>query len=385
MLLDAIPANHLNGFLPTGRSCRQGLLALAAVLLLAGCRAPGMKFNTQATERETTVQMNGQEVTLRPLDPTTLQAFGARPAETGFQGLLTEPAAPYRIGPQDILMVTVWDHPELTLPLGQYRTDVATGMVVDEDGQLFYPYIGRIKVSGLTVEQARTLLTLKLDKVLQKPQVDVKILAFRSQKVFVAGEVKTPATYAITDIPFTLAEAVNRAGGFLPTADQSRVLVSRGDRTWTLNFLELMAQGNRIGQILLKDGDSVFVYHRDEAPVYLLGELRNPRSVSTYNGKLSLAQALSEAGGINNVSADARSIYVFRRGQAENAVDVFHLDAYNPVAMVLADRFALRPRDVVYVDAGTLVRWNRVVSLILPTSTILTSVPSAASNAEKAW
>ena len=74
--------------------------------------------------------------------------------------------------------------------------------------------------------------------------------------------------------------------------------------------------------------------------------------------------------------AEARSIYVFRRGQAENAVDVFHLDAYNPVAMVLADRFALQPRDLVYVDAGPLVRWNRVVSLILPTVSALTSTAS---------
>ena len=156
-------------------------------------------------------------------------------------------------------MVTVWDHPELTLPLGQYRTDAATGMVVDDSGYMFYPYIGRVKMAGLTVEEARDALTAKLDDVLQRPQVDLKVLAYRSQKVFVSGEVRNPAVYNITDIPFTLAEAVNRAGGFLPTADQSHVLVSRGDQTWSLNFLELLTRGNRIGQILLKDGDSVHV------------------------------------------------------------------------------------------------------------------------------
>lgn len=335
-----------------------------------------MKFDREAMIPETPIQVNGQDVTLHPLNPETVKAFGARPAGQGFDDLLAAKPEPYRIGPEDVLMVTVWDHPELTLPLGQYRTDAATGLVVGEDGQIFYPYIGRVKVSGLTVLQARELLTARLDKVLQRPQVDVKILTFRSQKVFIGGEVKTPAVYNITDIPFTLAEAVNRAGGFLPTADQSRVVVSRGDRTWTLDFLALLAQGNRIGQILLKDGDSVHVYHRDEAPVYLLGELRNPRSVPAYNGKLSLAQAISEAGGIANQSADARSIYVFRRGKAEDAVDVFQLDAFNPVAMVLADRFALQPRDVVYVDAGPLVRWNRVVGLLVPTVSALTSTAS---------
>ncbi|WP_257314239.1 polysaccharide biosynthesis/export family protein [Geothrix fuzhouensis] len=361
---------------PAPRRRLSVLSVLGLTLLLGACRAPGMKFNTQAYDKETHTQVNGQDVTLHPLNPETLKIYGARPASTEVKELLATKPQPYRIGPQDILMVTVWDHPELTLPLGQYRTDAATGMVVNDSGYMFYPYIGRVKMAGLTVEDARDALTTKLDDVLQRPQVDLKVLAYRSQKVFVSGEVRNPAVYNITDIPFTLTEAINRAGGFLPTADESHVLVSRGDKTWSLDFLQLLTRGNRIGQILLQDGDSVHVQNRDEEPVYLLGELRNPRSVPTYHGKLSLAQAISDAGGINSTTAEARSIYVFRRGKAENAVDVFHLDAYNPVAMVLADRFALQPRDLVYVDAGPLVRWNRVVSLIVPTVSALTSTAS---------
>ena len=374
---------------PRGARLRQGMMAAAAALLFAGCQAPGTKFDLQAqqasVQSETRAQFNGQEVVLRPLTPETVKTFGARPEGPGYPELLSTKAAPYRIGAEDVLMVTVWDHPELTLPLGQYRTDAATGFVVDDDGQLFYPYIGRVKVAGLTIQQVRDLITQRLDKVLQRPQVDVKVLMYRSQKVFVGGEVKAPAVYNVTDVPFTLAEAVNRAGGFLPTADQSRVQISRSDRTWSVDFLDLLAQGNRIGQVLLKDGDSVHVGHRDEAPVYMMGELRNPRSIPAYNGKISLAQAISDAGGINNQTADARSIYVFRRGKGENDVDVFQLDAYNPVAMVLADRFALQPRDVVYVDAGPLVRWNRVISLILPTTSLLTTIPNAVTDTRTAF
>jgi polysaccharide export outer membrane protein len=59
-------------------------------------------------------------------------------------------------------------------------------------------------------------------------------------------------------------------------------------------------------------------------------------------------------------------------------VEVFHLDAHNPTSMILADRFQLNDRDVVYVDAGTLVRFSRVMSLVLPTVTAVTSTAVAA-------
>jgi polysaccharide export outer membrane protein len=358
------------------------LAAMAATLLLTACRAPGMKMDMSGLDKNSTVRMHGQQVTLRPLNAQTVLAYGTPvPVVTGID-LLAAKAEPYKVGPQDILLVTVWDHPEITLPLGQYRTDAATGMVVDEDGYLFFPYINRVKVGGLTVTQVRELLTEKLSKVLQRPQVDAKVVGFRSQKIYVGGEVRNPATYNVTDIPFTLSEAINRAGGFMPTADQSRLVLSRGERTWTLNFQDLQARGNRIDQILLKDGDSLLVQNREESAVYLMGEVTRPSSVATHNGRLSLAQALSEAGGINNMSADARSIYILRRGKADNTVDVFHLDAYNPVAMVMADRFALQARDVVFVDAGTLVRWNKVMTLLLPTTTLITSVPAVAANAK---
>ena len=348
----------------------QALLAL--ILGLTACRAPGMKLDVAASTRETRMDMAGTHVILRPLNDEAVQSQAA-PKVQDLSGLLTSTPDPYLVGPQDVLQVTVWDHPEITLPLGQFRSDAATGSVVDEEGFFYFPYVGRLKASGFTVTEVRNRLTEALSKSLRNPQVDVKVLAFRSQKIYVGGEVRNPAVYTVTDVPFTLAEAANRAGGFLPTADLSRMILTRGDRRWTLNFLDLATQGDRINQILLKSGDTLHVPHRDEAPVYLLGELRNPRSLPLYNGKISLAQALSDAGGINSQSADARSIYVLRRSASENAVEVFHLDAYNPVAMVLADRFALQPRDVVYVDAGPLVRFDRVLSLLLPTVTALST------------
>ena len=349
------------------------LLAAALTVAALGCRAPGQKLDA-FPHAETREQMAGAHVVLRPLTPELVKAQEAGASGSqDLRELLVARPAPYRVGPQDVLLVTVWDHPELTTPLGQFRNDAATGTLVEEDGSIFFPFVGRLLVAGLTLPEVRTRLTTVLETSLRKPQVDVKVMIYRSQKVYIDGEVRTPATHAITDVPFTLAEAANRAGGFLPTADLSRVQLVRGSRNWTLNWPQLVASGGRLGQLLLKDEDTLHVPSRDEAPVYMMGELRNPRSVTLYNGRLTLAQAISDAGGLNTASADAKSLYVIRRGAGENEVEVFHLDVYNPVAMVLADRFQLQARDMVYVDGGPLSRWNRVLSMLLPTVNALAS------------
>lgn len=349
---------------------------LAATLLLSACTAPGMKLNYSPSRHETK-RIEGLNVTLRPLTPEVVRAQRVKEPEP-LTALLTDKIAPYRVGPQDVIIVTVWDHPEITLPLGQYRTDSASGSIVDDDGTLFFPYIGKVTVSGLTVPEIREKLTVQLARVLQKPQVDVKVLAYRSQKVYVAGEVRNPAVYNVNDVPLTLSEAIARAGGFLPTADDSRLVLTRGDRSWKLNFQGLMASGNRLGKIVLKDGDTLYVPSAKDEPVYMLGEVVKPGTMPLVHGNLSLAQALSEAGGIQGMSADARSIYVIRQASAQDSVDVFHLDARNPTAMVLADRFILGPRDIVYVDAGTLVRFNRVMSMLLPTVSTISGAALAA-------
>ena len=352
--------------------------AVGILLFLSACAAPGMKLDMRPGQHESTTQVEGLNITLHSLGKEALKTTSSHAIDaTSAELLLTESAPPYRIGPQDALLVTVWDHPETTLPLGQFRQDSSSGIVVDESGQIYFPHVGAFKVAGLTSSQVREALTSRLARVLQNPQIDVKVLAFRSQKIYIGGEVKNPAVYNVTDVPFTLAEAINRAGGFLPTADDSRLLLTRGDHVWRLNFQALLTSGNRIGQILLKDGDSLHVPNSLESPVCMLGELVRPGTLPMVHGNLSLARALSEAGGIQGVSADARSIYVIRQGSAASSVDVYHLDARNPTAMVLADRFPLEPRDIVYVDAGTLVRYSRVLGLLLPTiSTVVSGAES---------
>ena len=205
-----------------------------------------------------------------------------------------------------------------------------------------------------------------MSKVFIKPQLTVRVTSFRAKQIYVDGEVRTPGAVPVNDIPLTLYEAINRAGGFSTTADQSRMVLVRNGISYRLNLSKMLESDQNPSNILLKNGDLLRVVSRDDNGVFVMGEVNKPvTAVPMKSGKLTLSDALSQAGSLNTASADAAQLYVIR-GATDSQAEVFHLDAHSPVSMILANQFELQPKDVVYVDGNGLVRFSRVLSLLLP-------------------
>jgi len=370
---------------------RRFLLALIASTL-AGCSiVPGNQSYSNREESDVRLPVQQGDV-LAPanvkIKPITAELIidmfkGARPpvgdgtsaAKVATQnsprpgGADVKPVPEYRLGPGDIISIIVWDHPELTIPAGSFRTAEQAGTVIADDGTIFFPYAGVLKVQGKTTSEVRTLLSAKLAKYIEKVQLDVRMVAFRSQQVYVVGEVAKPGIQQVTDIPMTILEAVNRAGGFTPEADYSRVLLTRRGTTYLVDIQAMYDYGATEQNALLEQGDIVNVSDRSYNKIFVLGEIAKPGSLVMNKKRSTLAEALSDAGYINQNTSDPRWIYVMR-GNTDTP-EVFHLDSRLPDAMLLADRFPLRPRDIVYVDAAAVVRWQRVIANILPTATML--------------
>ncbi|SDH14447.1 polysaccharide export outer membrane protein [Paraburkholderia phenazinium] len=280
-------------------------------------------------------------------------------------------SGPYKIGPGDVLQITVWDHPELAAAQGQpvaptRPSDAALGFLVDHEGNLQFPYVGTLHVAGDSAEQVQRKITADLGKVMVKPQVTVRVASYRASQIYIDGEVRAPGSQSINDIPMTLTEAINRAGGFAPSADQGHVVIVRGDKTYYVNVAQMLHNNQNPSRIVLQNGDLLRIEAREDYGVYVMGEVNKPATVLPMkNGKLSLGEAISQAGSLNNTTADAKELYVIRGGPGLKP-QVWHLDATSPVSMLLANQFELQPKDVVYVDAGGLVRFNRVLNLLLP-------------------
>ncbi|HTH59780.1 MAG TPA: polysaccharide biosynthesis/export family protein [Paraburkholderia sp.] len=354
----------------------------AAAVVLPGCGlAPGQRMLTPATLPETggkfstepqqQVQIPITDINLDLLRKMNSAQQSQSEASAQALGLFGKPTA-YKIGPGDVLQITVWDHPELAAAVGQQSNttqrpaDAVPGFLVDDSGNMQFPYAGTLHVAGKDSAQVQRELHKKLSEVFLKPEVTVRVASFRSAQVYIDGEVHTPGAQSINDIPMSLTEAVNRAGGFTPNADQSRVFLVRGGVTYPVNVADLIAHGRNPSNIYLQNGDMLRIQSRDDNGIFLMGEVNRPAAMLPMkDGRLTLSQAIMQAGSLNLNTADAAQLFVIRDARSDKP-QIYHLDATSPVSMLLANQFQLQPNDVVYVDNNGLVRFNRVLTLLLP-------------------
>ena len=295
----------------------------------------------------------------------------AAPDSTSSSRDLLAPAQAYRIGAGDVLGVVVWEHPELAMSADN---GAAQGYLVGDTGEIQFPYVGKFRVAGMTESEAHSAITRALGRTIRNPQVTLRVQDYRSQRVYIDGEVKTPGVYSVTDLPMSLPEALNRAGGALTNSDLSRLQLNRKGKQHLINMSALVAKGVNPNSILLQAGDMLRVPGRDESKVYIIGEVSKPLALPLQNGRMTLNAALGEAAGVSPLTGNARQVYVIRtRADATNGAQpaVYHLDAKSPTALILAEQFELQPKDVVYVDASSLANWNRVITLILPSAGLL--------------
>ncbi|QYD73291.1 polysaccharide biosynthesis/export family protein [Paraburkholderia edwinii] len=385
---------------PRRASCVRRVLglggALSLLLALGACGVdPGQHFSSmnQDTYGKTVSGMPGAahttdaaaagsdqpppgaltEITPALIKAERLAAPTTVPADV--QALFAAPA-PYAIGPGDVLAIEIWDHPELNLPTTNVQTvgidftgsaSVSTGYTVDTNGMIQFAYAGAVHVGGLTEMQARNVLAAQLGKYVRDPQVTLRVQSYRSKRVYMDGEVHSPGLQIFNDVPMTLTEAINRAGGFTAVGDRANIAVIRNGKSTIVDIPALVAKGINPSDVLLRNGDMVRVFAREDSKVFLMGEVTRPTTLFLRNGELSLNEALGDAGGVSQNTADAKQVYVVRNITADKHV-IYHLDASNPSALALAENFELKAKDVVFVDTAAVVRWARVINNIVPSA-----------------
>lgn len=318
------------------------------------------------------------------LTPTTVVAF--RPATIDRPSTTSTLSAGPRIAvaPGDVLRVRIFEayagniFPTIQSPGADFGTQR-----VSDDGSISVPYVGVVRVAGLDLPEIERRIVQQVGTKAQDPQVIVEFVADRTHTVMVSGDVKNPSRVSILEGVRSVVEAINKAGG--PTSpgassggggggsggNQSEVVVRRqGQMILTAQFSDLLAGGD----IGVQKGDEIVV--RSNPRMFtVLGAVVKAGNYEMSKSNLTLLEALGQVGGLRDERANKTGVYVFRMGDLLNnpaaKARVFRLDLQQPVSIFVAQQFGMQARDVVYVSNSPLYEYDKVLTPIYRTFSII--------------
>jgi polysaccharide export outer membrane protein len=294
---------------------------------------------------------------------------------------ISEPdaGAPYVLGPDDIIQITVYEHPELsaaasastdtnnTGPTGG-ATSISNGssdILISSDGTVQMPLIGVIPLGGMTLAQAKRALTSDYAPYVSDPDVTINVIQPQSMRYYLLGAFAAPGI-KYPNHPLTLLEALALGGSVdIPNADLYQAYVAQGNVKLPVDLYQLLIQGDLSQNITLAAGDSIVIPSSANENAFVFGAVTKPGAVLFSSGHLSLLQALSVAGMDLPSYTDARlsQIRVIRAGGRSAEFFVVNAAA---IMNGQAGTFDLRPGDIVFVPPTQIATWNQAIGQLIP-------------------
>jgi polysaccharide export outer membrane protein len=326
------------------------------------------------------------------LTPTSVVAFRPPPSvdKPSVTGNLSA-GGRIAVAPGDVVRVRIFEPYEGSIfpTIQRPGADLGAQRVTDT-GTITVPYVGTVPVAGLDLGQIEQRIVERLKGKAQDPQVIVEFVADRSHTVMVSGDVKQPGRISILDNVRSVVDAINRAGGVYAQSAQGGsqsnqlevVVRRRGQVILTAQWSDLLAGAD----IPIEKNDEIVV--RPNARTYtVLGAVTKAGNVEMTKPNLNLLEALGSVGGLTDERANKTGVFVFRMGDIQNnpgaRARVFRLDLSQPVSIFVAQQFGMKPSDVVYVTNAPLYEYNKIVTALYRTFSIIsvtrgTVIPSTA-------
>ena len=355
--------------------------------LVAGCTLP--RSGPTAGEILGAEAAEGSDVLVVPVTPAIARIV--RPAETlafgrDFVSAGTISADTIRAG--DTLSVTVWENADTSLLAGAgERVTTLDALQVDESGEIFVPYAGRLRAAGRSPESLRQAITQALSAQTPEPQVEVRRIAGDGSTVSVLGEVNAPGVYPIEAPTRRLSAMLARAGGVSVVPDVAQVRIQRGgrnERIWLEDLYDTPAY-----DVAVRAGDRIVV-EEDRRSFTALGATEGQARVNFNKRDMSALEAIAAAGGLDGRAADPTGVFVFRTEPPEIAGRVlgrglggpqqiaYVIDLTAPGGLFSARDFVIRDEDTIYITEAPFASWSRVLS-VATTAVSLTGSAAAIS------
>ena len=269
----------------------------------------------------------------------------------------------YQIGPGDEIVINLTE-----------TDDIDGSYLVDPFGMIDLPYVGKIEVKDFTTNQIQNKLVSVLKEFYKNPDMQVDIVSFNSSKVYVTGTVRNQLVIDMDDKPLRVLDAIIRANVNTTGNDNlssTSGIIRRDNRVYEVDLMNAIRGTDSKENFYLKKDDVIFI-DRNPNSILVFGEVDQPGSYFPYGG-YSLTQLISDSG-LNKLTADAKNVFVLRESFEEDLlINVYKMNIKNPINLIQGRKFALQKRDIVFIPPTDLVKWNRVISLLLPQTDLFKS------------
>lgn len=355
------------------------LFLFASSLTLSGCSIIS-GFQTYDLPKEGSYQTDlGTNVSVIKLSQDALPYL--QTAEINFKQnysqLFQTKHQTYLLSPGDILSIYLWAYPEITPPnnnisISNIETAQSNGYQIDQTGYINFPIVGRIKVSGKTLNQVNQDLRNKLSQYLKTPDVIVRVMSYQGKRYSVQGSVVKGGQFTLNDQPTSVYTALGLAGGVnTQLGNNASITLVRNGQSYALNSIELEKIGLSLHNLLIQPNDTLYVNSRENQKIYVMGESGKNQSIPLRDQGMSLSDVIGESLGLNANSASSSKIYVVRTNPSDRTTAIYHLNLSSIGDFGVANQFNMRSNDIVYVDVSGLARWQRVVNQVIPFSNII--------------
>lgn len=268
----------------------------------------------------------------------------------------------YHLGPGDTFEFIVRGRPDISVK----------EVIVSPDGKVALPRAGIINVTGLSLESVTRIITERLTRYYEEPEVTLVMKVYNNNKVFVLGRVANPGIVNFHGRG-NLLEALSLAGGLPVDTTRSwlsRCMIVRGNDViiW-INLRDLLDNGNMALNAKLKNGDVIYIPQSLDQVAYVMGEVESP-GVLQLRSEMTVLDAIMYRGGYTEDATREHIFLVRGHGTESGTVEEINLkDMY--ARADFRKNYALTDGDIIFIPRKGIVKYNYYVKQLLPTLSVL--------------
>lgn len=367
------------------------VLLTGLTLLIQGCNG---FFASQGASRSQVTSPSPNEDSANPLiqvipvTPSVARQVALAERTMNFPSLPSQAAPENLVGQGDTIEVIIWEAAPAILfrnsssssflgtvtPTGTSTTSLPAQMV-SKQGEILFPFVGKIQVAGKTPTQIENLIVDKLRGKANQPQVIVRVAGNAANTVTIVGEVNQSNRMSLTPKGERVLDAIAAAGGVKQPVNKSTVQVTRNGRIQSLPLETIIRDPKQ--NIVLQPSDVVTVYYQPLSFTVLGATGKNDELTFEAQG-ITLSQAMGRVGGLIDGRADSKAVFIFRledptstavsanaQVTEDNKVPVvYQFDMNDPATFFLAQNFPMKNKDVMYVSAASSVELMKFLSIV---------------------